>query len=87
MDDVDSISFWINNCFNLDVLKTDLTTAMLFYILISLCTISSCAILILLMCESRKEEVSMKRMKWLALIWFVVIIPMWIATIFMKFFL
>jgi uncharacterized membrane protein len=86
VDDVDSISFWINNCFNLDVLKTDLTTAMLFYILISLCTIYSCAILILLMCESRKERVSMKRMKRLALIWFAVVIPMWIATTHVKLF-
>jgi hypothetical protein len=60
---------------------------MLFYILISLCTISSCAILILLMCESRKERVSMKRMKWLALIWFAVVIPMWIVTIHVKSFL
>jgi hypothetical protein len=57
---------------------------MLFYILITLCTISSCAILILLMHESRKERVSMKRMKWLALIWFAVVMPMWIVVVYVK---
>ena len=59
---------------------------MLLYILI-LFALSSCAILILLMRESRKEEVSMKRTKWLALIWFAVIMPIWIATTYMKYFL
>jgi len=61
-------------------------STMLFYILISLCTISSCTILILLMRESRKERVSMKRIKWLALIWFAVVIPMWIVTTHVKLF-